>query len=120
MAAEAVHEQRMDLVAVSAGGGLSIPYQADEPTVDTRHYFEMVGYSQKENGRLVGHPVQLEIEPGRYLVADSGVLLTEVRATKQMGTNAFVMVDAGFQPLDASEHVWQSSYGVDPCRWHCG
>jgi len=48
---------------------------------------------------LLGHPVTLEIEPGRYLVAESGVLVTEVRATKAMGVNQFVMVDAGFSDL---------------------
>ena len=41
----------------------------------------------------------LELEPGRYLVAESGVLVTEVRATKNMGSNHFVMVDAGFSDL---------------------
>ena len=94
-----VHEQGMDLVAVSTGGGLSVPYQADEPTVDTRHYFQLWDAARRQIADLLGHPVKLEIEPGRYLVADSGVLLTEVRATKQMGSNAFVMVDAGFNDL---------------------
>ena len=36
---------------------------------------------------------------GRYLVAESGVLVTEVRATKQQGSKAFVLVDAGFNDL---------------------
>jgi diaminopimelate decarboxylase len=43
--------------------------------------------------------VTLELEPGRYLVAESGVLLSEVRATKNMGENHFVLVDAGFSDL---------------------
>jgi diaminopimelate decarboxylase len=41
----------------------------------------------------------LEIEPGRYLVAESGVLLAEVRAVKDMGRNHFVLVNAGFNEL---------------------
>ena len=47
----------------------------------------------------VGHEVELEIEPGRYLVAQAGVLVTEVRATKWMGSNHFTLVDAGFNDL---------------------
>jgi diaminopimelate decarboxylase len=43
--------------------------------------------------------VQLELEPGRYLVAESGVLLTEVRAVKQQGAQGFTLVDAGFNDL---------------------
>jgi len=43
--------------------------------------------------------VHLELEPGRFLVAEAGVLLTEVRATKPMGANRFTLVDAGFSDL---------------------
>jgi diaminopimelate decarboxylase len=39
--------------------------------------------------------VKLEIEPGRFLVAESGVLVSQVRAVKQMGSRHFVLVDAG-------------------------
>jgi diaminopimelate decarboxylase len=43
--------------------------------------------------------VRLEIEPGRYLVAESGYLVTEIRAVKKMGKNTFYLVDAGFNNL---------------------
>ena len=36
---EVVHAQGLDLHAISAGGGLSVPYRAGEPTIDTAHYF---------------------------------------------------------------------------------
>ena len=41
----------------------------------------------------------LELEPGRYLVAESGVLVSEVRASKNQGSAHFVLVDAGFSDL---------------------
>ncbi|OIP22108.1 MAG: diaminopimelate decarboxylase [Comamonadaceae bacterium CG2_30_60_41] len=94
-----VQAQGLDLRAVSAGGGLSIPYQSDQPTVDTAHYFSLWDAARRQIAAVLGHTVVLEIEPGRYLVAESGVLVTEVRATKRMGNNAFVMVDAGFSDL---------------------
>jgi diaminopimelate decarboxylase len=46
-----------------------------------------------------GHAVTLEIEPGRYLVAEAGYLVTEIRAIKRMGGNTFYLVDAGFNNL---------------------
>ena len=46
-----------------------------------------------------GHDVSLEIEPGRYLSAECGYLLAEIRAVKQMGGNTFYLVDAGFNNL---------------------
>ena len=47
----------------------------------------------------LGHPVRLEIEPGRYLVAESGYLVTEIRAVKRQGENTFYLLDAGFNNL---------------------
>jgi diaminopimelate decarboxylase len=94
-----VVENGLDLTAISAGGGLSIPYQAGEPVVDTQHYFELWNAARQQVAGLLGHPVTLELEPGRYLVAESGVLIAEVRATKDMGSAHFVLVDAGFSDL---------------------
>ena len=88
-----------DLRAVSAGGGLSIPYREGDATVDTAHYFGLWDAARRQIATLFGHPVSLEIEPGRYLVAESGNLLAEVRATKDAGYNHFVLVDAGFNEL---------------------
>ncbi|MNZ27040.1 Diaminopimelate decarboxylase [compost metagenome] len=88
-----------DLSALSAGGGLSIPYRDGDPEVDTEHYFQLWDATRKAAEELLGHPLHLEIEPGRYLVAQSGCLLSEVRATKDVGRNHFVLIDAGFNEL---------------------
>jgi diaminopimelate decarboxylase len=94
-----VKAQKMDLSAISAGGGLSIPYQDHELSVDPIHYYACWDDARKEVAALLGHPVTLELEPGRYLVAESGVLVSEVRATKNQGAAHFVLVDAGFSDL---------------------
>ena len=94
-----VKDSGADLEAISAGGGLSIPYQADEPRIDTDHYFSLWDAARQEVAAHLGHPVHLEIEPGRYLVAEAGVLLAEVRATKHQGDQHFTLVDAGFSDL---------------------
>lgn len=85
--------------AISAGGGLSIPYRATDRPVDTAHYFSLWDGARREIEQRVGHPVKLELEPGRFLVAESGVLLGEVRATKDMGPNHFMLIDTGFNEL---------------------
>jgi diaminopimelate decarboxylase len=95
-----------DIEAISAGGGLSIPYRDEDPIIDTAHYFGLWDAARKEVEAHLGHAVSLEIEPGRYLVAESGMLITEVRATKDVGNNHFVLVDAGFTEL-----VRPSMYG---------
>ena len=93
------HSAGIPLEAISAGGGLSIPYRQGEPVIDTAHYFGLWDAARRQASTIVGHEVHLEIEPGRYLVAESGNLLSEVRATKNVGRNHFVLVDAGFNEL---------------------
>jgi diaminopimelate decarboxylase len=94
-----VARARRDVRAISAGGGLSIPYRAGEPSVDTAHYFALWDSVRRELAQRLGHPVSLEIEPGRFLVAQAGVLVSEVRAYKPIAANHFVLVDAGFNDL---------------------
>jgi diaminopimelate decarboxylase len=88
-----------DVSAISAGGGLSIPYRAGDAPVDTAHYFSLWDAARRRLAAELGHAVHLEIEPGRFLVAESGALLAEVRAVKDMGANHFVLCDAGFNDL---------------------
>ncbi|MGV3346623.1 diaminopimelate decarboxylase [Enterobacteriaceae bacterium LUAb1] len=94
-----VLECGQDLEAISAGGGLSIPYRFGEKAVDTQHYFSLWHAARQRIAVHVGHEVTLEIEPGRFLVAESGVLLTQVRAVKNMGSRRFVLADVGFNDL---------------------
>ncbi len=98
-----------DLEAISAGGGLPIPYRLDGEHVDTESYFKLWDAARKQIESHLGHEVRLEIEPGRFLVAESGKLLAEVRAVKDSGANHFVLLDAGFNDL-----VRPSMYG----SWH--
>lgn len=88
-----------DIAAISAGGGLSIPYQHGEEAIDTEHYFGLWDRARQRIAAHLGHPVALEIEPGRFLMAEAGVLVAEVRAVKDMGSRHFVLVDAGFNDL---------------------
>ena len=94
-----VQELDCDIEAISAGGGLSVPYLEDEPRVDTDHYFAIWNAAREQLAQALGHPLRLELEPGRFLTAEAGLLLTEVRAVKEMGSNHFVLVDAGFNDL---------------------
>ncbi|MBA2816172.1 diaminopimelate decarboxylase [Candidatus Pantoea persica] len=88
-----------DLKAISAGGGLAIPYRFGEEAIDTAYYFGLWDAARQRIAAHLGHPVKLEIEPGRFLVAESGVLVSQVRAVKAMGSRHFVLVDAGFSDL---------------------
>ncbi len=87
------------LTTISAGGGLPVPYRAGQTYVDLDQYFSLWDATRKRLERAFGHALSLEIEPGRYLVAESGYLIAEIRAVKAMGENTFYLLDAGFNDL---------------------
>ncbi|HCM9127102.1 TPA: diaminopimelate decarboxylase [Enterobacter asburiae] len=88
-----------DLEAISAGGGLSIPYREGEEAIDTDHYYGLWSAARDQIAAHLGHSVKLEIEPGRFLVAEAGVLVSQVRSVKEMGSRHFVLIDAGFNDM---------------------
>ena len=94
-----VIETEHDIEAISAGGGLSIPYRFGEEAINTEHYYGLWNRAREQIAAHLGHAVHLEIEPGRFLVAESGVLVAQVRAAKNMGSRHFVLCDAGFNDL---------------------
>jgi len=87
------------LEVISAGGGLPIPYRKEQARIDTAAYFTLWDNARKEIEAAVGHPVRLEVEPGRYLVAESCKLVTQIRSIKKVDNNLFYLVDAGFDTL---------------------
>ena len=105
----------VDLHAISAGGGLSIPYKKGDATIDTAHYHGLWDAARKQAEAVVGHSLGLELEPGRFLVAESGVLLGTVRATKNAGSNHFVLVDTGFNEL-MRPSMYGSYHGMEVLR----
>ena len=89
------------LRTISAGGGLPIPYHEEEKgnRIDVKAYYDLWDKARKNIQQSIGHDVHLEVEPGRYLVAESGFLMTEIRAVKKQGDNLFYLLDAGFTDL---------------------
>ncbi len=85
--------------SISAGGGLPIPYQQGDERIDLPKYYEIWDASRQRLEEQLGHPLSLEIEPGRYLTAESGFLVAEIRGTKMMGSTGYYLVDAGFNNL---------------------
>ena len=84
---------------ISAGGGLPTPYRQQDESLDIDRYYRLWNQTREQLQTEFGHAVSLEIEPGRFLVAESGYLISEIRAIKTMGDNLFYVVDAGFNNL---------------------
>ncbi|MDO4585984.1 MAG: diaminopimelate decarboxylase [Planctomycetia bacterium] len=88
-----------DITTISCGGGLPIPYKNGEEYIDLKEYHRLWQTTMDHLESKFGHPIHLEIEPGRYLLAESCCLLSQIRAVKKQGENDFYLVDAGFNDL---------------------
>ena len=100
---------------ISAGGGLPVPYRPEQSYVDIDRYYDLWNATRNRLQDAFGHEVHLEIEPGRYLVAESGFLIAEIRAVKEMGQNTFYLLDAGFNDL-ARPILYGSHHPISVCR----
>jgi len=96
---QTAHEVGPTIRSISAGGGLPTPYREGDVRVDLAAYFDLWDSTRNRLATATGNPISLEIEPGRYLSAESGSLIAEIRAIKRMGDNLFYVVDAGFNNL---------------------
>jgi diaminopimelate decarboxylase len=90
---------REHLEVISAGGGLPTPYRPDDKPLDVARYTQLWLATQKKISQTLGRPIELEVEPGRYLVAESGYLVAEIRAIKHQGSKTYYVLNAGFNNL---------------------
>ncbi|WP_338739529.1 diaminopimelate decarboxylase [Haloplanus salilacus] len=85
-----------DLEFVDVGGGFGVPYREAEPPLD------IAAVADATREALGEVDAVLAVEPGRYVVADAGVLLTRVNTVKEGGgdeSGVVAGVDAGMTTL---------------------
>ncbi len=121
--ARLVRELAKDGIAiqsVDAGGGLGIDYNvaagADgkfDPQSEVAEYAAAVGASLKDLD------VKLLLEPGRFLVAQAGALVTRVLYVKRNGKKTFVIVDAAMNDL-IRPALYQAHHEIAPVSPRAG
>jgi diaminopimelate decarboxylase/aspartate kinase len=87
-------EQFPDCTRINIGGGLGVPSRPDEHALD----LEAVGRALAEVKALYPQ-FRLWMEPGRYLVAEAGVLLAAVTQVKRKDDYVYVGIDTGMNSL---------------------
>ena len=90
-----ISELGIDLDFIDMGGGIGVPYRPQEEEMDVGELAStLTDMITEETGIKT-----LIIEPGRYIICDSTVLLTRVNDVKDAGTKRYVGCDAGFNTL---------------------
>ncbi len=108
---EAVEAAGIAIQHVDVGGGLGITY-TDEAPPDAAVL--VAGLLQRLDARGHGHREVL-LEPGRSLVGNAGVMLTEVLYLKPGEEKNFCIVDAAMNDL-MRPALYQAWMGIEPCR----
>ena len=85
--------------SIDAGGGLGINYAAPLGDNSFDAAAEVAAYAAALIGGLHGLKVRLLLEPGRFLVAQSGALVARVLYRKRNGAKEFLITDAGMNDL---------------------
>ncbi len=84
---------------VDFGGGIGVPYRPDQKPIDFAQFGPSVSKLFSSFCQAFGRKLEMLIEPGRFLVAESGVLLCEVNTLKSTPAHKFVGVNSGFNHL---------------------
>lgn len=100
-----------DLEVINFGGGIPIPYRPGDKEFSLADFSNLVEPLLKEDFKSRSRPITYYFEPGRWLIASAGVLLTRVNTVKDQGKKVFLGTDTGFNHLlrpalyDAYHHV---------------
>jgi diaminopimelate decarboxylase len=99
------------LKSIDAGGGLGIDYHGGpfDPAAKVAEYASAIQHA------LSGFEGRLLIEPGRFLVAQAGALVTRVLNVKRNGKKTFVIVDAAMNDL-IRPALYQAHHDIVPVR----
>jgi diaminopimelate decarboxylase len=96
-----VAKQFDDIEFIDLGGGFGIPYmkQADQPRLDLLELGEKLSSVVQLFVKEYGKEIEFKIEPGRYIVAESSILLGKVNAVKTNYKRKYIGTDLGFNVL---------------------
>jgi diaminopimelate decarboxylase len=112
LASEGIHLHHLDI-----GGGIGISYDNDQP-VAVGDYLARL-FARIDQWRLKqyqGKPIKVMFEPGRSIVGNAGILLTEVQYLKHGVAKNFAIVDAAMNDLvrPAMYDAWHGVQAVAP------
>jgi diaminopimelate decarboxylase len=101
----------IELEVIDAGGGLGIDYHGGSFDAEEK----VREYAKALKGALAGFKGRLLIEPGRFIVAQAGALLTRVLDVKRNREKTFVIVDAAMNDL-IRPALYQAHHEIVPVR----
>lgn len=84
---------------INVGGGIGVPYKDEVQPLDLTAAYKSIAVEYSKFHELYGRNLEIRVEPGRFLIAESGFLLTTVTAIKQNKFSTWVGTDTGMNHL---------------------
>jgi diaminopimelate decarboxylase len=112
-----LNREGIALKVVDAGGGLGIDYHSGPEGADAAA--KVAEYASAIERALAGFEGKLLIEPGRFVVAQAGALVTRVLNVKKNGKKTFVITDAAMNDL-IRPALYQAFHEIVPVRPRAG
>jgi diaminopimelate decarboxylase len=81
------------------GSGFKVAYKAGDKVTDMKKLGEKMSQAFKKFCERYGRPLELWFEPGKFLVSESGYLLSKVNVVKETPATTFIGVDSGLNHL---------------------
>lgn len=107
---EALRQDGHQITHVDVGGGLGVPYRADNaPPPSPEAYVEIVRKHIKKLG------VKVMVEPGRLISGNAGILVSEVIYLKRGEAKNFLIVDAAMNDL-IRPTLYEAYHSIRPVR----
>lgn len=92
-------KQFPNLEMINFGGGIPVPYREDEEEFSLNDLHKIAYPILKEDYEKRSGNIIYRFEPGRYVVAQSGALVTRVITVKDQGRKIYLGTDTGFNHL---------------------
>ncbi len=88
-----------ELRSIDLGGGFKVPYKEGDGETDIPLLAERITRAFANNPNPNGKPLQVWLEPGKFLVSAAGYFITEVNVIKENNNTVLVGVNSGFNHL---------------------
>ncbi len=107
-----LESQRIELKHFNIGGGMGVRYHDEEP-------LNMIELAEAITPTLKKLNCEIYFEPGRFLTANSGCLVTKLLYNKINGEKKFFIVDAGMNDL-IRPSLYGSYHHIQPLKKSAG
>jgi diaminopimelate decarboxylase len=112
--ADRLAQEGIVLHHLDIGGGIGITYDKDKPVAIGDYLGRLFAKIDKwRQQQYQGKPIQVMFEPGRSIVGNAGVLLTEVEYLKHGAAKNFAIVNAAMNDL-MRPAMYEAWHGVQP------